>query len=58
MWNEKGGVYFNCRAHSAFERGCVSTEKIIKTCVLAFPSMWVSCNTRALIRFLLKEVST
>jgi hypothetical protein len=53
-------VYANCRAHSAFIRGFAngSTKKIIKACVLAFPSMWVSYNTRILKWLLLKETAT
>jgi hypothetical protein len=30
------------RAHSAFKRGDGGTERIIKLCILAFPSIWVS----------------
>lgn len=33
------------RTHVKFEQGIVSTEVVIKTCILAFPSLWVSCNT-------------
>jgi hypothetical protein len=30
------------RAYSAIEQGNGNTEKIIKICILAFPSLWVS----------------
>jgi len=33
------------RAHAAFMEGGGSTEKVIKLCILAFPSLWVSRNT-------------
>jgi hypothetical protein len=39
------GAYSRYRAHSAFERGYVGTDRIIKICMLAFPSIWVSCMT-------------
>jgi len=32
------------RAHSAFKRGDGGTERVIKLCILAFPSIWVSFN--------------
>lgn len=34
------------RNHVKFEQGTVSTEVVIKICILAFPSLWVSCNSR------------
>ena len=36
-----------CRAyriHGKLEQGTVSTEVVIKTCISAFPSIWVSYN--------------
>jgi hypothetical protein len=39
------GAYAHCRAQSAFEQGDGSTERIIKICMQAFPSIWVSCIT-------------
>jgi len=48
-------VYRCYRAHAKFEQGIVSTEEVIKTCILAFPSLWVSCNTRSELLLLLKE---
>ena len=33
------------RTHSAFEQGDGSTESVIKKCLVAFPSFWVSRNS-------------
>ena len=40
-----GGTEFHHRAHTVFEQGG-TTERVIKTCILAFPSTWVSYITR------------
>src|SRR6266850_1245978 len=37
------GAYAYYRAQSAFEQEDGSTERIIKICMQAFPSIWVSC---------------
>src|SRR6267142_3885016 len=39
------GANSHYRAHPASERGNLSTERIIKICIEAFPSIWVSCIT-------------
>jgi hypothetical protein len=39
------GANFHYRAHPAFQRGNVTKERIIKICMEAFPSIWVSCIT-------------
>ena len=33
------------RTHDFLERETRSTETVIKACILAFPSIWVSCTT-------------
>src|SRR5579863_6393021 len=33
------------RIHVELEQGIRSAELVIKKCILAFPSLWVSCNT-------------
>jgi hypothetical protein len=43
-WDEMRRVLSHHRVHSAFEEGHGSTERVIKTCIIAFPSLWVSCN--------------
>ena len=35
---------FNYRAHAKFTSGCGDTEIVMKSCILAFPSLWASCN--------------
>jgi len=50
-----GGTYSHHRAHSAFHGGSGTTERVIKMCIVAFPSIWVSCKTRVLNCLLLKE---
>jgi hypothetical protein len=42
------------RAHSAFQQGG-TTERVIKICILAFPSTWVSCDICVLNCLLLKR---
>ena len=36
-------VYRCNRTNIRFKQGTVSTEGVIKICILAFPSLWVSC---------------
>jgi hypothetical protein len=38
------GVHSHYRTHAAFERGHRGLDAAIKKCLLAFPSLWVSCN--------------
>jgi hypothetical protein len=39
------GAYSHYRVHSAFRNGRGSRERVIKLCLWAFPSIWVSCDT-------------
>jgi hypothetical protein len=40
------GTYYPFRVHgSVLTQGRGSTEEVIKLCILAFPSLWVSRNT-------------
>jgi hypothetical protein len=41
-------AYFHYRTHSAFQRGNGDTKKVIQICMLAFPTIWVSCNGHVL----------
>jgi hypothetical protein len=54
-WMRMRGIYFHYRAHSAFHGGSGTAERVIKMCIMAFPSVWVSCNTRVLNCLVLKE---
>jgi len=49
------GAYSRYRAHSAFDHGSGTTERMVKICMLAFPSIWVSWITVVLIGLLLNE---
>jgi hypothetical protein len=37
-------VLYYHRAHPALKKGNISAERAIKSCILAFPSLWVGCN--------------
>ena len=45
------------RIHGAFELGGVSIERVIKMCLVLFPSIWVSCNIGLLIVFVERRSS-
>jgi hypothetical protein len=48
------GAEYHFRTQSAFEQSG-DVEEIITLCILAFPSLWVSCNTNVVNPRLLKE---
>jgi hypothetical protein len=42
-------VYLRCRTHVKLKEGTVSTEAVIKMCIMSFPSLWVSLDTYQLL---------
>jgi hypothetical protein len=48
-------AYSHDRAHDTIKQGNGGAERVIKMCILAFPSIWVSCNNHILNSLLLKE---
>jgi len=39
-----GGGQSHYRIHGQFAQEAGDTKKVIKSCIVAFPSLWVSCN--------------
>jgi hypothetical protein len=48
-------AYSRNRAYNILTQGNGATERLIKICILGFPSIWVSCDNRVLNSPLLKE---
>ena len=46
-----GSMKSHYRTHRGFEQGNGSTEAVIRSCIIAFPSLFVSCNT--IVRFVI-----
>ena len=42
-WDVDKSSMVNYRTHLALENGTEGTENIMKMCIMAFPSLWVSC---------------
>ena len=38
------GAESHYRTHDGFTKGLVDAENVIKLCMVAFPSLWMSCN--------------
>jgi hypothetical protein len=53
------GAQSHYRTHDKFPQGLGDTEKVIKSCIVAFPLLWVSCNiVFALALQLLTKITT
>jgi hypothetical protein len=46
------------RVHSELRQGRGSTDIVIKACILAFPSIWVSCNIALQVTSCRKKIAT
>jgi len=44
MMGQNEGALYHHRAHPALKNGNIGVERVIKACILAFPSIWVGCN--------------
>ena len=42
-WDVNKSSMVNYRTHLALKNGTEDTEKIMKMCIMAFSSLWVSC---------------
>jgi hypothetical protein len=42
--DEMVGLFSFHRAHSMFQQGHGTTETVVKLCIMAFPTIWVSFN--------------